>query len=82
VTAALVSVSWVERASCRGRPLSWWYPRRGDWFTGQVARAVCRSCPVRCECLEDALAFEVEGERFGIRGALSADERRALHQPR
>ena len=40
-----------------------------------VAKSILRGCPVPRECLDDAVAFEVEGERFGIRGGLSAVER-------
>jgi WhiB family redox-sensing transcriptional regulator len=78
VTAALVTVAWVQRASCRGRPLAWWYPERGDAFAVAVAKSICRGCPVRTECLDEALAFEVEGERFGIRGGLTPRDRTQL----
>ena len=38
---------------------------------------VCRSCPVRLACLDDALAYEDGAERatFGVRGGLTAMER-------
>lgn len=40
---------------------------------------ICSTCPVQAECLDDALAFEVPGEkRFGVRGGLSAKERKRL----
>jgi WhiB family redox-sensing transcriptional regulator len=78
VTAlADTSTSWLELAACRGKPLSWWYSDSA--YTQGVARLVCRSCPVRGECLAEALALEVNGERYGMRGGLSADERRGLH---
>jgi WhiB family redox-sensing transcriptional regulator len=44
-----------------------------------IARQVCRSCPVRVECLADALAEEAEAAwRYGVRGGLTAGERAAL----
>lgn len=56
-----------------------------DWFfaEGQAgkpdirrAKAICNSgCPVRKQCLELALSTEVNGERFGVFGGLSASER-------
>jgi WhiB family redox-sensing transcriptional regulator len=39
------------------------------------AKTVCRSCPVRTECLADALDNRVE---FGVWGGLTERERRAL----
>src|SRR4051794_38068927 len=75
---AVSSTSWLELAGCRGRPTAWWYPRLGDAFTAAVAKTVCRSCPVRAECLADAIAVEADGFVFGIRGGLNAAERRAL----
>jgi hypothetical protein len=58
----------LEAAACRGRPTAWWYPRQGDAFAGRFAKAVCRGCPVRGECLADAIAVEADGFVFGIRG--------------
>jgi WhiB family transcriptional regulator, redox-sensing transcriptional regulator len=39
------------------------------------AKTVCRACPVRTECLADALDNNVE---FGVWGGLTERERRAL----
>ena len=39
------------------------------------AKAVCLSCPVRTECLSDALDNRVE---FGVWGGMTERERRAL----
>jgi Transcription factor WhiB len=53
------------------------------WFSSEpleqaVALAICWRCPVRVECLEEALRVEADGYAFGVRGALTAGERRAL----
>jgi WhiB family redox-sensing transcriptional regulator len=40
-----------------------------------VAKRVCRSCPVRYECLADALDNRIE---FGVWGGMTERERRAL----
>ncbi|MBQ1157143.1 WhiB family transcriptional regulator [Streptomyces sp. A73] len=40
-----------------------------------VAKEICGSCPVRVRCLDRALA---NGERFGIFGGLTPDERSEL----
>jgi WhiB family redox-sensing transcriptional regulator len=39
------------------------------------AKAVCQGCPVRTECLADALDHRVE---FGVWGGMTERERRAL----
>jgi WhiB family redox-sensing transcriptional regulator len=39
------------------------------------AKAVCLSCPVRTECLSDALDHKIE---FGVWGGMTERERRAL----
>jgi WhiB family redox-sensing transcriptional regulator len=39
------------------------------------AKIICRSCPVRVECLADALDNRVE---FGVWGGMTERERRAL----
>ena len=45
------------------------------WFSSEpleqaVAIAICRRCEVRPPCLEEALAVELDGRRYGIRGGL------------
>lgn len=76
------TTAWLELAACRGRPTEWWYPSAGDRFAIGVARSICRTCPVRAECLAEAL--ELEGDlpgsyRYGIRGGLTAEQRRRRH---
>lgn len=72
-------MSWSEDAACRGMDIGWWYPTRGDRLASAVARMICRSCPVRGECLAAALAEEAEvAWRYGVRGGLTAGERSSL----
>lgn len=40
-----------------------------------VAKRICRSCPVKYECLADALDNRIE---FGVWGGMTERERRAL----
>ena len=70
------SSSWLELAACRGLDTSWWFPQRHDMFTLRVAVAVCRGCPVRAPCLAEALAEEDQAYVFGVRGGLTASQRR------
>jgi len=41
----------------------------------EEAKSICRQCPLRAKCLDDALA---QDEEFGVWGGLSEKERRAL----
>jgi len=71
--------AWVAAAACRGKPTSWWFPARGDVFAAQVALTICRTCPVRCECLAEAV--ELEDVPYGIRGGLLPRQRHGLQSP-
>lgn len=65
--------AWMDEADCAGIGSDWWYPRaREDGVIGAQAKRVCRSCPVRLECLEYALEIK---DGFGIWGGLTPKER-------
>lgn len=68
---------WRASAGCKGADPDLFFPERGE-STG-AAKAVCRECPVRRDCLEYALA---NVEKFGIWGGLSERERRRVRQAR
>ena len=63
---------WTAKSACRTSDPD-------DLFvTGAAqnrAKAVCMGCPVRTECLSDALDNRVE---FGVWGGMTERERRAL----
>lgn len=63
---------WNTKAACRGTDPD-------DLFVQGAAqnraKAVCGGCPVRAECLADALDSRVE---FGVWGGMTERERRAL----
>lgn len=80
---------WWAEAACRGAGTDPWFPPRGahaetprdslgrvDGSEGR-GKFVCRSCPVRAECLEHALAVP---EKHGVWGGLTARERRPLRR--
>ena len=46
--------AWWERAAWAGLPTGWSFPNQGE--STVVARGVCARCPVRVECLEEALS--------------------------
>lgn len=57
----------VTGCQSSAEPEAWWDPAGSD-----DAKAVCRGCPVRSECLAYALAAR---ERAGVWGGLTPDER-------
>jgi WhiB family redox-sensing transcriptional regulator len=69
--------TWQAQANCAGVDPDLFFPERGA--STREAKAVCRACVVRQECLEYAL---VNGEKFGIWGGLSERERRRLRRQR
>jgi WhiB family redox-sensing transcriptional regulator len=69
--------SWWDRAACRGAGVEVFFPGRGNQLA--PALAYCLVCPVRAECLSDALRQEAGSTyQFGVRGGLRAEERRRL----
>jgi WhiB family redox-sensing transcriptional regulator len=69
--------TWQVQANCMGVDPDLFFPERGA--STREAKAVCRGCVVREECLEYAL---VNGEKFGIWGGLSERERRRIRRQR
>jgi len=68
--------NWRVAARCRTTDAE------GLFVTGasqREARAICRTCPVRTECLAHALDHRVE---FGVWGGMTERERRALLRAR
>lgn len=66
---------WERDAACVDKPTEWFFPDREGRGTGgqyDKGRAVCADCPVRVECLNDALS---KAEGYGLRGGLTPRER-------
>jgi WhiB family transcriptional regulator, redox-sensing transcriptional regulator len=45
--------AWRAHAACRDYPSIDWFPSRGE--SAELAKAVCRGCQVRPECLAEVL---------------------------
>lgn len=80
---------WATDALCRQFDASLFFPPddeddrvgNGNPIFYNEARAVCIRCPVRHQCLEDAMAREgntSRGNRAGVWGGLSPGQRAAL----
>lgn len=74
---------WQHEANCLGLDPDLFFPSRGggrgEDRESEVAKAVCRGCVVRTECLDYALSVP---ERFGVWGGLSAKERSRIRGQR
>ncbi|MDT0396133.1 MULTISPECIES: WhiB family transcriptional regulator [Streptomyces] len=70
--------NWRRRAACRTEDPDLFFPigTSGPALTqAEQAKAVCRRCPVREQCLEWALGT---GQSIGVWGGTDETERRAL----
>lgn len=63
---------WRVRAACRDENPDQLFVRGAEQ---RQARMVCFGCPVRTECLAEALDKKIE---FGVWGGMTERERRAL----
>lgn len=63
---------WPSLAACRDGDPDALFVQGAEQ---NVAKRVCRGCPVRYECLADALDNRIE---FGVWGGMTERERRAL----
>ena len=69
---------WEDDALCRQTDPEAFFPEKGG--STRQAKAVCRECPVRAECLNYALD---QGDGlFGIWGGKSARERLLMRRRR
>jgi hypothetical protein len=66
---------WMADAKCAGVDPELFFPGRGE--SAEDAKAVCRACPVRVECLEYAL---VTNQTLGVWGGTSERQRRRLRR--
>ena len=67
--------AWRRAALCRDQPLAIFFPARGQ--SSKPALAICGPCPVKADCLAEALAEELD---HGIRGGLTARARVAARK--
>ncbi len=65
---------WRDRALCAETDPEAFFPEAGA--SAAVARRVCAACPVRTECLTDAL--NRHDVSYGVLGGLTPNQRRDL----
>lgn len=71
--------AWEEHASCAGRDdlVTTFFPEVGGNGNSTPAKAICRGCPVRIDCLDFALRHRIE---HGVWGGKSPSERKKLRR--
>jgi WhiB family redox-sensing transcriptional regulator len=78
--AAIVAAlpAWHADAACAEFDVELWFPTKGA--SNRPALAVCGRCPVRVECLHEALDDETLDH--GIRGGMTANARKVARRSR
>jgi len=74
MTTMTTDMEWTLRAACRGIDPERLYV---SGAAQQEAKRICRHCPVRYECLAEALDA---GDEYGVWGGMTERERRALRR--
>ena len=62
---------WQSEAACAEIGGDLWFPNDTDRHQAERAKEICARCPVRLECLTEAIE---NGETHGIWGGLSPKE--------
>jgi WhiB family redox-sensing transcriptional regulator len=75
LTARSARARWTDLAACAEVDPELWFPEKGA--SSESAKRICRACPVRAQCLEDALS---RSEMHGIWGATSRHERAGMRR--
>lgn len=71
-----VDLSWQDFAECSSADTDLFFPDQGA--STKAAKAICKACIVREDCLEHALMHE----KHGIWGGTSERERRKIRKAR
>ena len=71
-------MKWDSEASCQSIDPEVFFPERPS-DRALDAKAICRGCPVRTQCLEFALSARLD---HGVWGGLTEVERRSLRRSR
>lgn len=66
---------WQNQAACLDADWPTFHPRKETDDAYAVARTICATCPVKAECLIDAMAYYTQS---GMRAGLTPDERKKV----
>lgn len=73
---------WRDRAACRGMGPQLFFPEVGELHSAQTAKAVCSSCPVQADCLNEVLTMPRDWSQHGIWAGTSPKDRRGMRAER
>lgn len=73
-----IGAGWWQQAACRNQNTALFYADPHDQYSDH-ARTLCRGCPARWDCLDDALDTN---DQFGMRAGLTIKDRRGLRPAR
>lgn len=68
---------WLDSGNCKGMDPSIFFPETENVKTTKNAVSICKSCPVRAECLSYAIKNE---ETFGVWGGVPTRVRMRLNR--
>lgn len=78
----MTRADWIEQSACREYTITAtddpWHaegPGREERARQRIAIDICKACPVKSQCLADALE---DADQYGIRGALTGPQRARL----
>jgi WhiB family redox-sensing transcriptional regulator len=66
-------MTWRTSAACLGADPDLFFANKGENWKSWTAKAICRSCPVKAECLSYACELRL---MYGIFGGLTYTQRR------
>lgn len=73
--AAIIRESWLDKAACNPETAHLFETYTGRRHNYREAMDICRTCPVRRQCLDHAI---MHGEVTGIWGGKTPEQRRHL----
>jgi len=73
VSASGAIPDWRMHAACAGWPIDLFYGDESDVVMTSQALSLCERCPVRADCLDDAMTHD---DPYGIWGGLTPQQRR------
>jgi hypothetical protein len=81
IDPAMPSMDWADRSACRGMPAEMFYPAESMHVSPAVVE-LCAGCPVRGECYDHAMRYEVDGFWSGTTPNERKSRRRKLGMPK
>jgi WhiB family transcriptional regulator, redox-sensing transcriptional regulator len=85
IAAIGASQAWAKDTPCSQVDTKLWFPEERDgmpergYTALEECRRICRRCPVRERCLEEAMTDDI---RYGVWGGLTENEREQLRKNR